>query len=90
MESKMQERYDHLDAKMEDIGQRVATIIAKQYGKTEDEINGKQTFKEMGDSLDFVQLIMVIEEEFDVEVPDRHAENFKTLSDLFDYVLSNN
>ncbi len=67
---------------------RVIEIIAEQLGINEDEISGESSFVEdLGiDSLDVVELIMTLEEEFETEIPDEDAEKFEKVSDLVGYI----
>lgn len=67
---------------------KVKNIIAEQLGVGEDEIKFESSFVEdLGaDSLDIVELVMAMEEEFDVEIPDEEAENIKTVGDAVNYI----
>jgi acyl carrier protein len=67
---------------------KVKSIIAEQLGVSEGEIKIESSFVEdLGaDSLDIVELVMAMEEEFDVEIPDDQAENIKTVKDAVDYI----
>jgi acyl carrier protein len=66
----------------------VKNIIAEQLGVGEDEIKPTASFiEDLGaDSLDIVELVMAMEEEFEVEIPDEEAENIKTVQDAVNYV----
>lgn len=72
-----------------DIEQRIIEIIAEQLGMDVDEIQPDCTYVEdLGaDSLDIVELIMAIEEEFEIEVPDEDAEKLLTVQETIDYVM---
>lgn len=72
------------------IDQRVIEIIAEQLGMDNEDISADSTFVEdLGaDSLDIVELIMAIEEEFEVEIPDEDAENLLTVQQTVDYIQS--
>jgi acyl carrier protein len=72
-----------------DIEQRIIEIIAEQLGMDIEEIQPECTYVEdLGaDSLDIVELIMAIEEEFEIEVPDEDAEKLLTVQETIDYVL---
>lgn len=61
----------------------VKNIVADQLGKDVSELSGEMSFtKDLGaDSLDVVELVMVFEEEFDVEIPDEEAEAIGTIDD---------
>ena len=67
---------------------RILQIIAKQLGIEEEDINAKSSVVEdLGaDSLDVVELIMAIEEEFDLEIPDTEAEKILNVQNIFDYM----
>ncbi len=72
------------------IEQKVKNIIADQLGVGEDEIKATSSFiEDLGaDSLDIVELVMAMEEEFEVEIPDEEAENIKTVQDAVTYVTT--
>ncbi|GEL73494.1 acyl carrier protein [Myxococcus sp. AM001] len=67
---------------------KVKSIIADQLGVGEDEIKPESSFiEDLGaDSLDIVELVMAMEEEFEVEIPDEEAENIKTVADATNYI----
>ncbi len=67
---------------------KVKNIIADQLGVGEDEIKPESSFiEDLGaDSLDIVELVMAMEEEFEVEIPDEEAENFKSVGDAINYI----
>lgn len=67
---------------------KVRGIVAEQLGVGEDEIKPESSFVEdLGaDSLDIVELVMAMEEEFEVEIPDEEAENIKTVGDAINYI----
>jgi acyl carrier protein len=69
---------------------KVKSIIADQLGVGEDEIRPESSFiEDLGaDSLDIVELVMAMEEEFEVEIPDEEAENIKTVGDAINYINS--
>ena len=69
---------------------KVKTIIAEQLGVGEDEIKTTSSFiEDLGaDSLDIVELVMAMEEEFEVEIPDEEAENIKTVQDAVSYITT--
>lgn len=69
---------------------RVKSIIAEQLGVGSDEIRQESSFiDDLGaDSLDIVELIMAMEEEFDVEIPDDQAESLRTVKDAIEYINS--
>ncbi|HYQ80434.1 MAG TPA: acyl carrier protein [Anaeromyxobacteraceae bacterium] len=70
------------------VEQKVKGIIAEQLGVAEDEIKTTSSFiEDLGaDSLDIVELVMAMEEEFEVEIPDEEAENIKTVQDAINYI----
>jgi acyl carrier protein len=72
------------------IEQKVKNIIADQLGVGEDEIKATSSFiEDLGaDSLDIVELVMAMEEEFEVEIPDEEAENIKTVQDAVNYITT--
>lgn len=67
---------------------RIIQIIAKQLGIEEQDISSNSSVVEdLGaDSLDVVELIMAIEEEFDLEIPDTEAEKIVNVQNIFDYM----
>jgi acyl carrier protein len=67
---------------------RLKTIIAEQLGVDEDRVVPSASFQDDldADSLDLVELIMSVEEEFGVEIPDEEAEKFVTVADAMSYV----
>jgi acyl carrier protein len=70
--------------------QRVRSIIADQLGLSEEEITDEKKFiEDLGaDSLDIVELIMAMEEEFQTEIPDEEAEKIRTVGDAMSYIRS--
>lgn len=68
--------------------ERVCEVLAQQLGTEENEIMPESRLKEdLGaDSLDMVELIMAMEEEFDVDIPDEEAQNIRTVADAVNYV----
>lgn len=75
---------------MSDIKSRVIRIVANQLGIDENNVKPESSFiDDLGaDSLDTVELVMAIEEEFDIEIPDDSAEKIKTVQDVVSYVES--
>jgi acyl carrier protein len=67
---------------------QIVQIIAKQLGIEETDISAKSSVVEdLGaDSLDVVELIMALEEEFDIEIPDTVAEKIVNVQNIFDYM----
>ncbi len=76
---------------MSDIEQRVKKIVADQLGVAEAEIKTESSFvDDLGaDSLDTVELVMALEEEFGTEIPDEDAEKITTVQQAIDYVTKN-
>ena len=75
---------------MADIEKRIIEMIAEQLGKEAADITAEMSFADdLGaDSLDLVELIMAVEEEFGVEIPDEEAEKIKLVQDAIDFVNS--
>jgi acyl carrier protein len=73
---------------MSDIAQRVKDIVVEQLGVNPDEVTPDASFiDDLGaDSLDTVELVMALEEEFDAEIPDEDAENLKTVGEAIKYI----
>lgn len=72
------------------VEQQVRTIIAEQLGIAEEEIKPESSFIDdlRADSLDIVELVMRMEDDFNVEIPDEQAESLKTVKDAIDYINS--
>ncbi|MTI47695.1 acyl carrier protein [Sporosalibacterium faouarense] len=70
---------------------KLKEIIMDQLEVEEDEINMDSSFQDDldADSLDVVELIMAIEDEFDIEIPDEDAEKISTVKDAIDYIEKN-
>ena len=75
----------------EEIFDKVKEIIIEQLGVTESSITMEASFiDDLGaDSLDIVELIMALEEEFDLEIPDADAEKVVTVNDVVEYIKDN-
>ena len=73
---------------MENIEQRVKKIVAEQLGVNESKIKIESSFvDDLGaDSLDTVELVMALEEEFECEIPDEEAEKITTVQQAIDYI----
>ena len=71
--------------------EKVKAILAEQFDVEEDKITADTDLQEdLGaDSLDVVDLLMSIEDEFEVEVPDEEVENIKTVGSLVSYIEAN-
>jgi len=73
---------------MDNIEQRVRKIVAEQLGANEADIKNDSSFvDDLGaDSLDTVELVMALEEEFECEIPDEEAEKITSVQQAIDYV----
>lgn len=73
------------------IEERVKKIIVEQLSVKEEDVKPEASFVEdLGaDSLDTVELVMALEEEFDIEIPDEEAEKITTVQSAIDYVQNN-
>ena len=76
---------------MADALSKVKKIIVEQLGVDEADISTESSFiEDLGaDSLDIVELIMALEEEFELEIPDSDAEKIATVGDAVDYIKNN-
>ena len=76
---------------MSNIDERVKKIVVEQLGVKEDEVSNSSSFvDDLGaDSLDTVELVMALEEEFECEIPDEEAEKITTVQQAIDYVNAN-
>jgi acyl carrier protein len=76
------------DDKQKEIIEKVKQIIAEQLGVEEAEVTPSASFvDDLGaDSLDTVELVMALEENFDIEIPDDAAEKIRTVQDAIDYI----
>ena len=72
------------------VEEKVKHIIVEQLGVDEDEVKSEASFvDDLGaDSLDVVELVMALEEEFETEIPDEEAEKITTVQQAIDYVKS--
>jgi acyl carrier protein len=75
---------------MSSVEEQVRGIIAEQLGLKADEIKNDASFvDDLGaDSLDTVELVMALEEEFETEIPDEDAEKITTVQQAIDYILA--
>jgi len=73
---------------MSSVEERVRKIVVEQLGVKEDEVTNAASFvDDLGaDSLDTVELVMALEEEFECEIPDEEAEKITTVQQALDYV----
>ena len=76
---------------MSDIEARVKSVVVEQLGVEESEVTSSSSFiDDLGaDSLDTVELVMALEEEFGTEIPDEEAEKITTVQLAVDYVKAN-
>ena len=76
---------------MSNIEDRVRKIVAEQLGVKEEEVKAEASFvDDLGaDSLDTVELVMALEEEFETEIPDEGAEKITTVQLAIDYINTN-
>ncbi len=76
---------------MADLAQKVKEIIVEQLGVNADEVTESASFiDDLGaDSLDTVELVMALEESFDIEVPDEEAEKLTTVGAAIKYIQEN-
>ena len=76
---------------MSTIEDRVKKIAVEQLGVTEDQVTPDASFvDDLGaDSLDTVELVMALEEEFDTEIPDDEAEKITTVKQAIEYIQAN-
>ncbi|MDG1205323.1 MAG: acyl carrier protein [Pseudomonadales bacterium] len=76
---------------MSNIEERVRKLVCEQLGVKEDEVTIEASFVEdLGaDSLDTVELVMALEEEFEAEIPDEDAEKITTVKEAIDYIQAN-
>jgi acyl carrier protein len=73
---------------MSDIAKRVKEIVAEQLGVEESQVVTEASFMDdLGaDSLDTVELVMALEDEFGIEIPDEDAEKIQTVNDAIEYI----
>ena len=73
---------------MSDIEERVKKVVIEQLGVSEEQVTmGASFVDDLGaDSLDTVELVMALEEEFDAEIPDNKAESITRVKDAVDYI----
>jgi acyl carrier protein len=76
---------------MSSIEQQVKAIVAEQLGVKEEEVTNDASFvDDLGaDSLDTVELVMALEEHFDIQMPDEDAEKIVTVGDAIQYIKDN-
>ena len=76
---------------MSSVEERVKKIVVEQLGVKEDEVSNEASFvDDLGaDSLDTVELVMALEEEFECEIPDEEAEKITTVQQAVNYINAN-
>lgn len=76
---------------MSTVEERVRKIVVEQLGVKEEDIKNSASFvDDLGaDSLDTVELVMALEEEFETEIPDEEAEKITTIQEAIDFISSN-
>ncbi|MFT6905293.1 MAG: acyl carrier protein [Oleiphilaceae bacterium] len=76
---------------MSTVEERVKKIVCEQLGVKESEVQNTSSFVEdLGaDSLDTVELVMALEEEFETEIPDEEAEKLSTVQESIDFIIAN-
>ena len=81
---------EHLEDAMSDVAEKVQKIIVDQLGVSADEVKPDASFVEdLGaDSLDLTELIMAMEEEFDIEIADEDAQKILKVQDAINYIES--
>ena len=72
------------------VEKKVREIVAEQLEKDVNDVKGESAFiEDLGaDSLDIVELVMKMEEEFEIEIPDEEAEKIKTVNDVIQYIAA--
>jgi acyl carrier protein len=75
---------------MADVAGKVKEIVVEQLGVTPEQVTPEASFiEDMGaDSLDTVELVMALEEEFDIQIPDEEAEKITTVQQAVDYIIN--
>ena len=75
----------------QEIYEKVKVIVVEQLGVEEEKVTKEATFVDdlAADSLDIVELVMSIEEEFDIEIDDSEAEKIVTIGDVVEYIKNN-
>ena len=91
MENVITNKEVNLKVSSEEVFDKIKEIIVEQLGVAENSVTEEASFiDDLGaDSLDIVELIMALEEEFDIEIPDADAEKVVTVGDVVDYIKEN-
>lgn len=76
---------------MEEVFEKVKGIVTEQLGVEEEKVTMDASFIDdlEADSLDIVELVMALEEEFDIEIADEEAEKITTVKDVVEYINNN-
>lgn len=73
-----------------EVFEKVKAIVVEQLGVDEVEVTQETSFEKLNaDSLDIVELIMALEEAFDLDIPDEQAEKIRTVGDAVSYIKGN-
>lgn len=73
-----------------DVYEKVKAIVIDQLGADEEDLTPTTSFQALNaDSLDIVELVMALEEEFDLDIADEEVENIRTIADVVKYVKEN-
>lgn len=73
-----------------EVFEKVKAIVVEQLGVDEVDITQETSFEQLNaDSLDIVELIMALEEAFDLDIPDEQAEKIRTVGDAVSYIKGN-
>jgi len=75
----------------EEVAERVKSVLSEQLGVDDSELSEEASFQEDldADSLDLVELIMELEDQFGVKIPDEEAQGIKTVNQAVDYIMEN-
>lgn len=70
--------------------EKVKSLLAEQFSVEEDSITVDTKFEDLGaDSLDLVEMVMALEEEFDIQIDDEEVEKIATVGDVVNYITAN-
>ncbi|MFA6808725.1 MAG: acyl carrier protein [Eubacteriales bacterium] len=70
-----------------DVFEKVKDIVVEQLGVDKEELSMETTFQSLNaDSLDIVELVMALEEEFNLDIADEEVENIKAIADIVNYI----
>ena len=69
--------------------EKLKNIIAEQFSVDPESITEETAFKDLGDSMDLIELIMALEEEFDIVMDDEETDSIKTVGDAVEYIRQN-